>query len=87
METPTIPKWVVRQVTPEPDFMLRIVFASNEIKRYDMKPVIADGGIFEKIASPSCFAAAYSDGTTVSWPGGVDIAPEELYANGVLCNE
>ncbi len=78
-----VPHWIVRSVAVEPDFFLRIRFADGAEKRYDMKPVIAEGGIFRKIASVQKFASAYADGTTVSWPGDVDIAPEELYENGV----
>lgn len=78
-----IPNWIVHQVSAEPDFMLKIKFADGTLKRYDMKPVIADGGVFSKISSVGAFEQAYADGTTVSWPGNVDIAPEELYENGV----
>ena len=81
-----VPNWVVRSVVAAPDFMLIVGFADGSCKRYDMKPVLADGGIFRRIATPGVFAAAYADGTTVSWPGNIDIAPEELYENGVPCD-
>lgn len=82
-----IPNWIVRSVTAAPDFTLIVGFADGSRRRYDMKPVLAEGGIFRKISSPSVFALAYADGTTVSWPGNVDISPEELYLNSVPCSE
>ena len=83
MEQIKIPHWVVVSVNAEPDFILKIRFADGKEKRYDMKPVIAEGGIFSRIAAPQAFATAYADGTSVSWCGDVDIAPEELYDNGI----
>ena len=79
-----IPVWIVKDVVPEDDFILKITFADGKIKRYDMKCIIAKGGIFKKIANPILFAQAYADGTTVSWADDIDISPEELYENGVL---
>ena len=78
-----VPKWIVTSVKVESDFWLLISFADGSLRRYDMKPVIAEGGVFKKIAQESIFSKAYADGTTVSWPGDVDISPEELYYNGI----
>jgi hypothetical protein len=83
MKNPKIPKWIVRSVEVESDFILRLRFADGSEKRYDMKPVIAEGGVFARIATPDAFSAAYADGTSVCWSDEVDIAPEELYENGV----
>lgn len=84
MDNIKLPPWIVVSVKAEPDFMLDIRFADGSRRRYDMKPVIAEGGVFSKIATPQFFATAYADGTTVSWCGNVDIAPEELYWNGIV---
>lgn len=40
-------------------------------------------GVFERLSDPAEFRAARSDGFTVVWPSGLDIAPEELYENCV----
>ena len=87
MEKVKLPHWIVSAVKAEPNFVLNIRFADGTEKRYDMKPIIAEGGIFSKIATPQAFATAYADGTTVSWKSNVDIAPEELYENGVPVND
>lgn len=84
MDNIKLPPWIVVSVKAESDFMLDIRFADGVRKRYDMKPVIAEGGVFNKIAEPQIFATVYADGTTVSWRGNVDIAPEELYWNGTV---
>ena len=78
-----VPPWIVKSVIAAPDFTLIVGFADGSRKSYDMKPVLAEGGVFNKISSPTSFARAYADGTTVSWPGNVDISPEELYRNGI----
>ena len=76
--------WIVKNVVAEDDFILKITFADGKVKRYDMKSIIAKGGVFKKLSNPVFFAKAYADGTTVSWSDEIDISPEELYENGEL---
>lgn len=57
-----MPGWIVVSVKVEPDFWLLIRFFDGTVKRYDMKPVIAGGGIFKQIANESAFSQAYADG-------------------------
>ena len=52
-------------------------------KIYDMTPIIARGKVFAKLNDDDFFMRAHSNGTTVVWDDTLDIAPEELYENGV----
>lgn len=45
-----------------------------------MSKIIGDG-VFKRLSNPDEFRAAGSDGFTVMWPCGPNIAPEEPYEN------
>ncbi len=42
---------------------------------------VIGAGVFKKLEGPPEFLAASSDGFTMAWSYGLDIAPEELYEN------
>lgn len=62
------------------DTTLYVEFDDGRRGTYDMSPLIGEG-VFSQLADASEFKAARSDGFTVVWPCGLDIAPEELYEN------
>ena len=73
----------VRAVVPEDDYTLIVDFADGKRKRFDMKPIIARGGVFEKLKNIEFFRRVYVDRDTVAWDDIIDIAPESLYDRGV----
>lgn len=75
--------WGVLKVKCRDNYILEVTFVSGKTKLVDMKPVIADGGVFEKIKNPSYFRKAHVDRDTVVWDDMLDIAPEYLYDFGV----
>lgn len=75
--------YIVKSVQPEADYILLVRFADGTKKRYDMKPIIARGGIFEKIKDPSEFSKVHVARDTVVWDDVLDIAPESLYEKGI----
>ncbi len=60
----------------------RLLLEFEDGKRgvYDMSPLIGEG-VFSRLEDPGMFSLARSDGFTVVWPCGLDVAPEELYEN------
>ena len=64
------------------DTTLYLEFDDGRRGTYDMSDLIGVG-VFERLSDPAEFRAARSDGFTVVWPCGLDIAAEELYENCV----
>ena len=80
------PEWVVKKVTPNKDYTLVVEFHDGNVKKIDMKPVIAEGGVFEPLNNIAFFMLAKTDGCTVIWNDKIDIAPEYLYEHGEPLN-
>lgn len=63
-------------------YWLRLTLSNGEVVERNVEDVIR-GGVFEPLRKrPELFEAAFADGTTVAWPGEVDIAPETLIWDG-----
>lgn len=71
--------YIVKSVSAEDGYTLLIDFVDGSKKRFDMKPIIARGGVFEKLKNVSFFKKAHVDRDTVVWDDTLDIAPESLY--------
>ena len=48
---------------------------------YTTRAHSSGSGLFRQLEDPNVFDAARIEYGTVTWPGGIDIAPEELYEN------
>ena len=70
-------------VTPLPDFMLDLVFANGEKRRFDMKPLLTMNP-WRRLAHSQLFERVRVDYGTVVWPGELDVAPETLYEDSVI---
>ncbi|MEQ1601740.1 MAG: DUF2442 domain-containing protein [Methylophilaceae bacterium] len=68
----------VKQVTPQHDFTLELIFNSGEKRIFDAKPYLAKG-VFQVLQDERLFNQAYIAFDTVCWPGELDISPETLY--------
>ena len=63
-------------------YWLRLTLSNGDVVDRDVEDLIR-GGVFEPLRQRrDLFAAAFVDGSTVAWPGEVDIAPETLIWNG-----
>ena len=67
-----------------PPFGLEVTFDDQTRRRINLEPTLRTillGPIFEPLRDPAFFAQAFCDteGGTVAWPNGADIAPEALY--------
>ena len=64
------------------DFVLKITYINDEVKLYDFKNNLKYN-FYEKLRNPEYFRRAKSAQTTVEWPDGEDIDPNELYENSI----
>ena len=78
-----IMNYLVKAVVAEANYTLLVDFVDGQRKRFDMKPIIAHGGVFEKLKDAEFFKKAHVDRDTVVWDDIIDIAPESLYERGV----
>lgn len=78
--------YIVKAVTARDDYSLLVDFIDGQRKQFDMKPIIARGGVFERLRNLSFFKQAHVDRDTVVWDDVIDIAPESLYDKGVAVN-
>ena len=69
-------------VTPLSDFMLDLIFANGEQRRFDMKPLLIMKP-WIRLAHSQLFECVRVDYGTVVWPGELDVAPETLYDDSV----
>jgi hypothetical protein len=63
-------------------YWLRLTLSNGDVVERDVEDLI-QGGVFEPLRQRrDLFEAAFVDGSTVAWPGEVDIAPETLIWDG-----
>ncbi len=69
----------VKSVKPNDNYILTIVFSSNEVGTLDMKPYL-DFGVFKRIKDYINFKSVRVAFDTIEWPSaGVDLDPEFVY--------
>jgi len=78
---PTVP-WRAASVEALPRFRLRVRFLDGLEGTVDMSALIAspNAGVFAALADPEAFNRAFVALGAVCWPGGLDIAPDAIYA-------
>lgn len=74
---------LVKSVKPLTDGWLYVTFANWEKKIVDIKPHM--NGVLEKLKDPEFFKQVFVDSEleTVSWPGEIDLDPDNLYKQGI----
>ncbi|MEI8373045.1 MAG: DUF2442 domain-containing protein [Planctomycetota bacterium] len=70
----------VKEVTPEDDYRLQIVFTNGETGIYDCRPLL-DFGVFRELRDVSYFRLVRAANGTVAWPHEQDICPDTVYLN------
>jgi hypothetical protein len=69
----------IKSVKPNDNYILTIVFSSNEVGTLDMKPYL-DFGVFKRIKDYANFKSVRVAFDTIEWPSaGVDLDPEFVY--------
>lgn len=72
-----------KKVTPIDNHKLRIVFDNEEVRTFDVTPLIK-GDWFGQLLDENYFAQVRVGGLSVVWPNGQDICPDDLYYLSVL---
>ncbi|MBM2813889.1 MAG: hypothetical protein HW421_651 [Ignavibacteria bacterium] len=68
----------VKEVTPNPDFTLKIEFTNDEIRVFDVKPYL-ETGIFKELKDYHKFKKVKPFLGSIQWNGGQDLCPDTLY--------
>ncbi|MBF0103630.1 MAG: DUF2442 domain-containing protein [Desulfobacterales bacterium] len=68
----------VNKVEVGADYRLHLIFENGESRVFDMTPYL-QYPVFQRLRNSGFFSLARVDYGTVTWPGGIDIAPETLY--------
>jgi uncharacterized protein DUF2442 len=73
--------WEVVDLRVLPGHRLFVRFADDTEGEVDVAPFIfaRRAGVFERLRDPAKFARAYVDDGAVTWPGGLDLAPDAMY--------
>lgn len=61
------------------NYTFYIVFDNGAAGDVDFSEYVARGFVFAQLRNKAFFKQAKIEGGTISWPNGVDIAPETLY--------
>lgn len=75
----------IKSVRPLNKFHLEIRYETNEKKIYDMDYLLKMD-CYKKLRDVNYFNRVKSAGTTVEWPDGEDVDPNELYENSLIVN-
>lgn len=67
------------------NFCLEITYVSGEIKLYNMKEKLKLN-CYKNLTNIGYFKLAKSAQTTIEWPNGEDIDPNDLYCNSKAIN-
>lgn len=71
----------VKEVYPNQDYTIKIVFDNGEEKFFDVTPYL-DKGIFRELKNQSLFKTVKPFLGSVQWKNGQDFCPDTLYMDG-----
>jgi hypothetical protein len=74
--------WDVTRARPVGQRRIEVVFADGRKGTVDIGHYIAKGGVYAALVDKELFGQfrVDSEAGVLCWPGGIDIAPEELYS-------
>ena len=73
--------WVVAEVHALPEYRFTVRFVDGVEGEASLRAMIfgADAGIFAQLRDPQIFAEAFVEDGVVTWPNGLDLAPDAMY--------
>lgn len=75
----------IKSVNALDNFFLEIIYVNGEQRLYDMKKNLKYD-FYKELDKINYFKLVKSVGTTIEWPNGEDIDPNELYLNSIKIN-
>ena len=75
----------IKEVKALDNFCIEITYVTGEKKLYNMKENLKYG-FYKKLNNIEYFKLAKSAETTIEWPNGEDVDPNELYENSEIMN-
>ncbi|TSA25969.1 MAG: DUF2442 domain-containing protein [Bacteroidetes bacterium] len=73
----------IKEVKPNPDYLLHLKFENGEVRQFDMKPYL-NIGIFQELKDISLFNTVHISFDTIEWNNEADLDPEFLYRESQL---
>ena len=68
----------VKEVTPNADYTITLIFDNGEKRIFDMQPYL-DKGVFRELKDMKIFNSVRPCLGTVCWKNGQDLCPDTLY--------
>lgn len=74
-------RWRVAAVEPDQHWRITVRFADGTSGTVDLTRLLfgPNPGVFESLRDPALFARVSVDEGVVTWPGGLDLAPDATY--------
>ena len=72
----------VKAVEPQPDYMLKLTFANNEVRVFDVKPYLTTG-IFQELRDVEAFNSVRPVLGSIQWKNEADLCPDTLYERSI----
>ena len=72
----------VKQVTPNPDYTITLLFDNGEKRIFDMKRYL-NRGIFKELKDKEIFNSVKPFLGSVCWKNGQDLCPDTLYMDSI----
>ena len=76
----------IKEIKILDNFKFKILYVNGQKKIYDMKKSL-NYDFYKNLKNPNYFKLAKSVGTTIQWPNGEDIDPNDLYENSINYKE
>ena len=76
----------VKDVKPNLDHTIILVFTNGEVRRFDVKPYL-DKGIFRQLKDLKLFNSVRPFLGSIQWEGGQDFCPDTLYMDSVTVTD